>query len=101
MVFKRTIENFVCEHCGAEVIGTGFTNHCPKCAWSKHVDVHPGDRAEPCGGMMKPVALEGSSPVYSIVHVCERCGLQRKNRTAENDEPSVLLLIAQKKADAS
>lgn len=24
----------MCEHCSAEVLGTGYTNHCPKCLWS-------------------------------------------------------------------
>ncbi|MFN2146641.1 MAG: RNHCP domain-containing protein, partial [Anaerolineales bacterium] len=35
--FQRRIEYFICEHCGAEVSGVGFTNHCPVCLWSKHV----------------------------------------------------------------
>ena len=61
--FQRRIENFVCEHCGEKVIGDGYTNHCPKCLWSKHVDVNPGDRMAHCGGMMKPEALEGASPI--------------------------------------
>lgn len=98
MVFKRTIEDFLCEHCGTEVIGTGFTNHCPKCLWSKHVDVHPGDRAEACGGMMEPVALEGSSPEYDIVHVCSKCSMRRVNRSSSNDDPETLLSVARKSA---
>lgn len=101
MAFKRTVESFLCEHCGRDVAGNGFTNHCPKCLWSKHVDVHPGDRAEACGGMMKPVALEGSSPDYSIVHVCERCSIRRKNRTAADDDTAALLAIAELSANSS
>jgi hypothetical protein len=42
--FQRTIEDFECERCRMLVTGSGFTNHCPACLWSKHVDVHPGDR---------------------------------------------------------
>ncbi|MFA6992594.1 MAG: RNHCP domain-containing protein, partial [Candidatus Gracilibacteria bacterium] len=38
--FSRTIEDFVCEKCGAKVKGDGYTNHCPKCLWSKHVDIN-------------------------------------------------------------
>jgi hypothetical protein len=98
MVFKRTVEDFVCEHCGTPVIGTGFTNHCPKCLWSKHVDVHPGDRAEACSGMMEPVALEGSSPTYDIVHVCQKCGLRRRNRTDAQDDSAALLAVVRKAA---
>lgn len=48
--FQRTTENFVCEKCGFIVEGNGYTNHCPNCIWSKHVDIHPGDRASLCGG---------------------------------------------------
>ena len=55
--FQRNIENFRCEHCEAFVIGDGYTNHCPQCLWSKHVDINPGDREELCNGMMKPVGV--------------------------------------------
>ncbi len=98
MIFKRTVEDFVCEQCGEEVVGTGYTNHCPKCLWSKHVDVHPGDRAEACGGMMEPVALEGSSPDYDIVHVCKSCGMRRKNLASTSDDAAALVLVAKRSA---
>jgi hypothetical protein len=56
-VFKKTKEDFVCEHCGKPVVGNGYTNHCPECLWSKHVDVNPGDRAATCLGLMEPVGV--------------------------------------------
>lgn len=93
MSFKRRIEEFVCEHCGAHVAGNGYTNHCPKCLWSKHVDVEPGDRAEKCGGMMEPIALEGSTPDYRIVHRCTKCdALRRINVSSLDDVETVLAL---------
>jgi rubrerythrin len=98
--FIKKIENFVCEKCGREVIGTGFTNHCPHCLWSKHVDVNPGDRAAECGGMMRPIRVEGSSSAardgkeYSIIHVCEKCGHEKKNRVAPDDDFNVLAKIS-------
>ena len=55
--FIKNIEDFTCEHCGAPVKGTGYTNHCPKCLWSKHEDVNPGDRASDCHGLMKPIDI--------------------------------------------
>lgn len=94
MTFTRTIENFVCEHCGYAVTGDGHTNHCPHCLWSKHIDVDPGDRREKCGGMMRPVALEGSSPLYVIVHRCERCGSQRRNKVQREDDAAAVLALA-------
>jgi ribosomal protein L40E len=91
--FQRRIEDFTCEHCGAKVAGSGYTNHCPKCLWSKHVDVNPGDRAEPCGGMMKPTAVEGTTPHYRLVQVCERCGATRRVNVAEEDNMEAILFL--------
>src|SRR3989344_2176178 len=94
--FQRRPENFVCEYCGQQVKGDGYTNHCPTCLWSKHVDINPGDRAEPCGGMMEPVAIEGSSPAYAIVHRCTRCGKERRNKADSRDSRDALIAIAKR-----
>src|SRR6185295_8069846 len=94
MGFVKKVEDFTCEHCGAEVKGTGYTNHCPKCLWSKHVDISPGDRAEGCGGMMKPIALEGTTPKYRILHKCEKCGAERRNNVSETDSGDALVALA-------
>ena len=94
MSFKRTIEDFRCEHCNFDVIGSGYTNHCPRCLWSKHVDVSPGDRAATCMGMMEPIALEGSSPSYTIVHHCTRCGYEHRNKVDPRDDVKTLLVLA-------
>jgi len=91
--FQRRVEDFLCEHCGASVKGTGYTNHCPQCLWSKHVDIHPGDRAEACGGLMKPVAVEGSTPEYRLVQVCERCGATRRVNVSKDDNVQTLLFL--------
>lgn len=97
MAFVKRVEDFTCGHCGTDVHGGGYTNHCPHCLWSKHVDVGPGDRQESCGGMMRPVALEGSTPTYRIVHRCERCGVQRRVTVADTDEPDALVALAKGK----
>lgn len=94
MAFVKKVEDFTCEHCGAEVHGTGYTNHCPRCLWSKHVDTTPGDRAESCGGMMRPIALEGTTPHYRIVHKCMRCGAIRRVDVAATDDPAALIALA-------
>ena len=98
--FQRRIEDFVCEHCGTHVKGNGYTNHCPRCLWSKHVDVMPGDRAEGCGGMMKPTAVEGTTPHYRIVHTCERCGTVRRVDVAKHDSDESLLALVEENARA-
>ena len=92
--FQRRVEDFTCEHCWAKVIGDGYTDHCPQCLWSKHVDINPGDRAATCGGMMKPVALEGSSPHYRILHKCTRCGGRRIQDAQSDDNPSALVALS-------
>lgn len=94
MSFKRTIENFICAHCGAEVVGNGYTDHCPKCLWGKHVDVAPGDRAHSCLGMLAPSSVEGTVARYRIRYLCEQCGVEKINDTAENDNPDALIALA-------
>ena len=85
-LFTRKKENFVCEHCGHEVEGTGYTNHCPKCLWSKHVDINPGDRDEVCGGIMKPVDIYLKGQDWIIVHECERCDERRNKKVVPEDD---------------
>ena len=96
--FQRNIEDFTCEHCGLKVVGDGYTNHCPNCLWSKHVDINPGDRAASCGGMMEPVALELNSGEYILTHRCIRCRYEKRNRTSQKDSRDVLVALADKLA---
>lgn len=84
--FKRKIEDFVCGHCGETVKGNGYTNHCPFCLWSRHVDIHPGDREALCRGLMAPVSLEMVSGEYVITHQCMECGYEKRNRIAKEDD---------------
>jgi DNA-directed RNA polymerase subunit M/transcription elongation factor TFIIS len=95
--FQKTVEDFTCEHCGVQVIGNGYTNHCPRCLWSKHVDIHPGDRAALCGGMMEPVSVEGSTGEgYRIRHRCKTCGHEKINDTQTADSSDALVALAQR-----
>jgi hypothetical protein len=92
--FTRRIEDFVCEHCGREVKGNGYTNHCPACLWSKHVDKNPGDREELCGGLMKPVGGEKKAGEFMIRHVCERCGFERRGTLLPGDDFDAFVKIS-------
>lgn len=98
MSFTRRIEDFTCEHCGHGVKGNGYTNHCPQCLWSKHVDKDPGDRAENCGGQMEPIRIEGSATEPRIIHKCTKCGLERPVKAATEDDPEAILACAQRAA---
>lgn len=90
--FIRRKENFICHKCGTKVEGDGYTNHCPSCLWSRHMDNNPGDREASCGGMMKPIGLIKKSGEYKVIHHCEKCGLEKLNKTLKNDNQAVLLL---------
>jgi rubrerythrin len=83
--FTRNIEDFVCEKCGAHIKGNGYTNHCPHCLYSKHVDKIPGDRAENCGGLMEPIGAELKNGAWVIIHRCQKCGFVRKNKVGPED----------------
>ena len=89
--FQRNKEDFICEKCGYFVVGTGYTNHCPKCLWCKHVDIYPGDRANECRGMMKPISIISEKGDFVLAHECFKCGEKKRNRTSKDDDLSVLL----------
>ena len=93
--FKKTVENFACQHCGKKIKGTGYTNHCPKCLYSKHVDIHPGDRAEKGGGVMVGVNFEVEKGKYILVHKCQKCGAEKKNRLEKNDNMDILVKLSE------
>ena len=93
-------DGFKCEHCGEEVgpikYGGSYRNHCPFCLWSKHVDGGiPGDRASDCRGMMEPIAVvTRRTGEYVLLHRCTKCGLERYNRVAGDDDGDKLTALA-------
>jgi hypothetical protein len=80
------------------VEGDGYTNHCPQCLWSKHVDVFPGDRKEECGGMMEPIRVEVKNREYTIIHKCTKCGVEKPNKAVEDDNFDMLVQISAENA---
>lgn len=82
---------FRCRHCGQLVErlpwGGKHRNHCPACLYSRHVDERvTGDRASRCGGLMAPVGVfTRRTGEYVILHRCLRCGVERFNRIAADD----------------
>lgn len=92
--FQRRVEDFVCLHCRFAVQGDGYTNHCPRCLYSLHVDINPGDRRAACGGLMAPVAVSIKKETYRILHRCQSCGAEKWNQSAPQDDFEQLLAIA-------
>lgn len=95
--FIKRKENFICENCETLVRGTGYTNHCPKCLWSKHVDIYPGDRRSECGGMMEPIGVEIKHGEYILIHRCIKCGCIKKNVISPEDNFEEILKLVQKR----
>lgn len=93
-------DGFVCEHCGKSVepikYGGSYRNHCPFCLWSKHVDGElPGDRANPCQGLMDPVAVTTRrTGEFVLTHRCTKCGFERYNRVAGDDDFDLVTKIS-------
>lgn len=94
MTFIKNKEDFVCEKCGVEVEGNGYTNHCPECLWSKHVDISPGDRINTCRGMMEPVRVEKKGKEYTIIHKCVKCGFEKPNKAVVDDNFQMLVQVS-------
>jgi hypothetical protein len=93
MAFTRRIEDFSCEHCGAANRGDGYTNHCTRCLYSKHVDIDPGDRDAQCGGLMAPIDVLLERGRHVLVHRCTRCGIERRCRTSDGDDVDEMVQI--------
>lgn len=92
-------EEFICENCGKKVPKLNYTarDHCPFCLYSKHVDILPGDRANACHGLLKPIDIEKFKDTYKIIYQCERCKEKHKNIVATDDNYDEILEIMKKK----
>lgn len=86
--FTHVNDAFACEACGESVAPRrgGCRNHCPFCLVSKHVDVFPGDRANPCGGLMDAVGyeLDGKKGIM-LLFKCRKCLAPTRTMAAHED----------------
>ena len=96
--FNMIDEKFICEHCGKNVEKLNYTarDHCPYCLYSKHVDILPGDRANDCKGLLKPVDIEKFKDTYKIIYKCEKCKKEHKNIIATDDNFEEILNLTKK-----
>ena len=92
--FQKKVENFSCKNCKNFVVGKGYTNHCPKCLWSRHVDINPGDRKEKCKGMMKPIYFEVKKDGYVIFYKCLKCNYKHKVKSSLEDNFEEILNLS-------
>lgn len=97
--FTMIDEEFTCVVCGKKVSKLGYTarDHCPYCLCSLHVDINPGDRANPCHGILRPVSLDKFKDTFKIVYKCDKCGELHRNIVATDDDYDVIIKIGQEK----
>jgi Zn finger protein HypA/HybF involved in hydrogenase expression len=93
--FTKTQEDFVCLNCKTTVQGNGYTNHCPQCLFSQHVDIFPGDRQQPCGGLMEPIGLTLKNQHYILTHQCKKCGSISHCKSSEKDNIDSLTQLSE------
>jgi Zn ribbon nucleic-acid-binding protein len=93
-MFTRKVEDFECDNCTEQVKGNGYTNHCPNCLYSKHVDINPGDRASNCKGLMKPIGIAFKRGNEIIIHECIACGHRKNNRRSPLDNTDLIIKLS-------
>ncbi len=94
--FHMVDEDFICENCGSEVKKLNYTarDHCPYCLYSKHVDINPGDRANTCQGLLRPIDIEKFKDTYKIIYQCDKCHQFHKNILAKDDNLDVVIALS-------
>lgn len=96
--FYKNDDSFICENCGYYVEKLGYTtrDHCPKCLFSKHLDINPGDRENKCMGLLEPIDIEKYKDTYKIIYRCQKCGELHKNVMANDDDMDEIIKISKK-----
>ncbi len=96
--FNELDEGFICLNCGEKIDKLGYTSrdHCPKCLFSLHVDINPGDRLNPCKGLLEPIGIEKFKDTYKIIYKCRKCGEMHKNIIANDDDMNEIIRISVK-----
>ena len=94
--FNELDEGFICENCKREVKPLNYSSrdHCPYCLYSKHVDINPGDRANECKGLLRPVGIEKFKETFKILYICQKCKEQHKNVMAKDDDINKVIEIS-------
>lgn len=94
--FNELDEEFICDNCHKKVNKLEYSSrdHCPYCLYSKHVDINPGDRNNPCKGLLKPIGIEKYKDTYKILYKCERCKKEHKNVIAKDDNIEELIKVS-------
>src|SRR5690606_28479056 len=93
--FTKNNSSFTCINCGAEVPPhpSSSRDHCNQCLYGLHVDINPGDRANKCRGLLKPIGLEIANRKEKILYRCDKCAKEVKCIVAPDDEREELIRL--------
>ena len=96
-IFYKKDEPFTCLNCGKEVSPLGYTtrDHCPYCLYYIHIDINPGDRKNPCKGLLKPIEIEKYKDTYKIIYQCQTCKEIHKNIMSKDDNYEEIIKVSQ------
>ncbi len=96
--FNMIDEEFECINCGELVSKLEYSarDHCPYCLYSIHIDINPGDRANDCKGLLKPIDIEKFKDTYKIIYKCEKCNELHKNIIANDDDMDKIIELTVK-----
>lgn len=94
--FTKLDEKFICENCKQKIEKLNYTtrDHCNHCLYSKHVDINPGDRQNPCKGLLKPIGIEKFKNTYKIIYKCKKCNQIHKNIMATDDNMDLIIELS-------
>ena len=98
-MFTKNDEGFVCINCGKIVEPLKYSprDHCPYCLCSLHIDNMPGDRANECKGILRPINLEYSqNKGFVLIYRCEKCHMLHKNKVADDDNKAMITKVRNK-----
>ena len=98
-MFTKNDEGFVCINCGkiVEPLKYSSRDHCPYCLCSLHIDNMPGDRANECKGILRPIDLEYSqNKGFVLIYRCEKCHMVHKNKVADDDNKAMITKVSNK-----
>ena len=100
-MFIKNDNEFICINCGKKVEKLKYTSrdHCNYCLHSVHVDIFPGDRANECKGILKPInVVIDSKKGKQIVYKCTKCGKEVRNIVASDDDIDEIYKIIERYA---
>ena len=94
--FTKNDSGFICQNCKKTVEPLIYSsrNHCPFCLHSVHLDIMPGDRLNNCGGILEPFLTQPDLKKDWIINFkCLSCGEQVRNKSASDDNKSLLIKL--------